>query len=174
MVLRPGIGREAAAADRRVEHVDALRAGALVERLDGVGLGGRRHRDHRSRRQRGQKSVRPEHDLVHLVVVADADDHETAHVRVAALAARFARQRGARHLGRSRRSCGARVARLRQLRFVEVAGGHRVAVPHQVLEHGEPHTSDADDADMLLGAAVAHGGCFPLQSLTLTRRRRRA
>ena len=135
------VGGEAAAADRRVEHVDALRAGALVERLDGVGLGGRGHRDDRSGRERGEQPVRSEHHLVHLVVVADADDHEIG---------------GARHLGGRLRRRGAGVARLGELLLVDVAGRHRMAVLDQMLEHGQPHPPDADDTNSFLGRCVRH------------------
>jgi len=132
---RSFVGCETATADRRVENAHALRLRALVQRLDGIGLGGRRHRDDRARREIGEQPLRPEHDLVDLLVIADADDDEIG---------------GARDLGRGLDRPGARLARLGQLLVVDVAGGHGVAVLDQVLEHGEPHASDPHDADALL------------------------
>jgi hypothetical protein len=100
---------ETPTADRGVENAHALRLRALVQRLDGIGLGGRRHRDDRARRELGKQSLRSEHDLVDLVVVADADNDEIG---------------GACDLGRSLDRRGAGLACLGQLLVVDVAGGH--------------------------------------------------
>ena len=112
-----------------------LRLRALLERPDGIGLGGRRHRDDRTRREIGEQSVRPEYDRVDLVVIADADDDKVG---------------GARDFRRRIDRRGASLARLGALLVVQIAGSHGVAVLDEVLEHGEPHASDPDDADALL------------------------
>jgi hypothetical protein len=56
----------------------------------------------------------------------------------------------ARDLGRRLGGGGAGIARLGQLFVVDVAGGHLVAVPDEMLEHREPHAADADNAHALL------------------------
>src|SRR5262249_10246638 len=73
---RSFIGGEAAPADRRVEDGDTACLRALRERLDRVGLGRRGHCDDRAGGKIGEQPVRPEHDLIDFVVIADSDDHE--------------------------------------------------------------------------------------------------
>ena len=83
-------------------------------------------------------------DGVDLVGVADAEDDEIASLPSAA--------------GESARR-GAGGARLASALGAEVAGGDRVAVLDEMLEHREPHAADADDADTFL-VVVCH--CVPL------------
>src|SRR6516164_1059420 len=132
---RSVIGGEAATAGRRIEDGDARRPRVLIERLDGVGLGGRGHRDDRAARESGEQPVPSQHDLIDLVVIADADDHEIGR---------------ARDLGRRLGGGGAGIARLGQLFIVDVAGGHLVALFDEMLEHRKPHAPNADDAHALL------------------------
>src|SRR5262245_64275769 len=54
---RSFIGSEAAPADWRVEDGDTACLRALLERLDGVGLGRRGHRDDRAGRKIGEQPV---------------------------------------------------------------------------------------------------------------------
>jgi len=137
---RSFIGSEAAPADWRVEDGDTACLRALLERLDGVGLGRRGHRDDRARGKSSEQPVRPEHDLIDFVVIADADDHEIGRVR---------------DLGRRLGGGGAGIARLGQLLIVDVTSGHLIAVLDEMLEHRKSHAADADDAHALL-LSVCH------------------
>src|SRR6516164_4546740 len=78
---RSVIGGEAATTGWRIEDDDARRPRALLDRLDGVGLGGRGHCDDRAGRKSGEQPVPSEHDLIDFVVIADADDDEIGRAR---------------------------------------------------------------------------------------------
>src|SRR5262252_6457732 len=80
-------------------------------------------------------------DRVHLIRVADPDDHEVALPRETR-----------RRVGRRRPGC----TRLLQGFRLEIAGGHAVTVLEEVPEHRKTHPADADDADALLVLAC-HG-----------------
>src|SRR5262249_14832609 len=133
------IGGEAAAADRRVENGDTRQSRPRVERLHGVGLGRRGHDDNRAGREMREQAIRPEHDLVDFMVIADADDHKI---------------RGACNFGWGLGRGGPGITRLGQLLLVEVAGGHLVAVLDEMCEHRKTHAADAHDAYACISLSV--------------------
>ncbi len=84
------VGGEAAAADRGVEHADALRLRSRGDLLHDVRRGGGRHRDDRAFAEVLEQAIRAVDHRIDLVGVADAEDHEIA----------LFRQRGRRRRGR--------------------------------------------------------------------------
>src|SRR5207302_9861899 len=147
-----GIGRETAAADRRVEHADAFRARCRCDLLHRRRRSGGRDGDDRSPLEIGKQAAVAVDNRLHLLRIADPDDDEVG----------LARERG-RRVGRPG-ACGLRL--LQRLR-AEITGGDAVAALEEVLEHRKPHPPDADDADALF-FVIGHGLSFSNYALALS------
>src|SRR5262249_22977880 len=92
------------------------------------------------------QAIRPKHDLVDFIVIADGDDHKI---------------RRARDFGWGLGRGGAGITRLGQLLLVDITGGHLGAVLEEVLEPRKPLAADPQDAIATLSSSVH---CRPLGS----------